>query len=121
MKMLITIILLLITVTAYGGAIPYPCQKKEYSHLCKVERFKITEKRLSVKCSLDKVDFSGKMPRFPYYSALLSQKNVSYLIDLMKTAKLADRKIRIYYSCPTDRNPAGCKAKDCRMLKGVGF
>ncbi|MBT8060222.1 MAG: hypothetical protein KJO33_11535 [Gammaproteobacteria bacterium] len=121
MKKLFAFLLVLPTLSAYGAGIPYPCQSKEYSHVCKVERLKITEKRMSVKCALDKVDFSGSMPRFPYYSALLSQANAAYMIDLIKTAKMNNRKIRMYYSCPPANNPRGCKDENCRKLKGVGF
>ena len=121
MKILIVFLLLLYAVPALGGPIPYPCQKKEYSAMCKPQRLKVTEQRLSVKCDIDKPDMSGGMPKFPYYSALLSQKNSPHLIDLLKSARLEQRRVRIYYSCPPEKNPPGCKADDCRRLKGIGF
>ena len=121
MKITIAVLLLLYAGSAIGGPIPYPCQKKEYSAMCKPERLKVTEQRVSVKCDIDKVDMKGSMPKFPYYSASLSQKNAPYIIDQLKTARLEGRRVRIYYSCPPENNPSGCKSENCRKIKGIGF
>ena len=76
---------------------------------------------VSVKCDIDKPNLKTGKPEFPYYSALLSQPNAGYMIDLLKTARQTDRKIRIFFSGSADKNPGGCNADDCRKMKGIGF
>lgn len=97
------------------------CEKKEYSSICKVERLKIGLKTLSIKCDTKDAKADSHIRNMPYHAALLTQPNASYMIDLIKTARVQKRRIRVFYSCPSKHNPDGCKTKNCRRLKGVGF
>ncbi len=97
------------------------CDKKEYSSICKVDRLKIGLKTVSVKCDTGDAQADSHIRAIPYYAALLTQSNASYMIDLIKTARMKNRRIRVFYSCPAKLNPDGCKKDNCRRLKGIGF
>jgi len=118
-KIIMMMVVLFFVSSVFGG--PIQCLKKEYSSLCKVERLKVSEKTLSVKCNTGDSQADGHIKSMPYHAALLTQKNAGYMIDLIKTAKIQKRRIRIFYSCPADLNPKGCKKSNCRRLKGIGF
>ena len=97
------------------------CENREYSSLCKVERLKVGLKTLSVKCDAKGSKADSHIKSHPYHAALLTQSNTGYMLDLIKTAKMKGRLIRVFYSCPSKHNPDGCKAENCRRLKGIGF
>ena len=97
------------------------CKDKEYSSICKIDRLKVGLKTLSVKCDTKDSQADDHIRSHPYHAALLTQPNTSYMLDLLKTARVQKRRVRVFYSCPSAHNPGGCKKKNCRRLKGIGF
>ncbi len=123
MKSLIVVVSILFSINVAHAGLEgmQGCENKEYSSICKIDRLKIGLKTLSVKCDTKDSQADSHIHSHPYHAALLSQPNSGYMLDLLKTARVQKRRVRVFYSCHSKHNPDGCKDKNCRRLKGIGF
>lgn len=88
-------------------------QGANLSRECTVIDVAIHADRVSIQCGAK----GGKVGTAKFYAVAIDAPMAPLLLDLgLATLK---RKVKIYYTDDTERNPPGCLPANCRQLNGI--